>query len=176
MTIAKALSALITATFLVGAVQVGGDAPRSPAELARGTTAARQNLDRAVVHTDASIERTEAFEAIARNVRSQLRSSRELLEIQLELEASSEGTGRASREARAELIRLREVFKRLVERLDGVTDVSEQAGRAGKTSAEAGERLLERLTELKARFRKVVAQSKRLNRKARAFDREGSRP
>lgn len=176
MTVAKVLSALITAAFLVGAVQVGGDVPRTPAELARTTTAARQNLDRAVHHTDASIERTAAFAAIARNVRSQLRSSRELLEIQLELEASSERTGRASRAARAELMRLRDVFERLVGRLDGVADVSQRAGRAGEISAEAGERLLERLTELKARFRKVVAQSKRLNRKARASDREGSPP
>lgn len=174
MTVTKILSALITVGFLIGTVQVAGNVPRTPAELARRTTAARQNLDRAVGHTDASIERTEAFARIARNVRSQLRSSRELLEIQLELEASSERTGRASRRARAELVELREVFERLVERLDGVTRASERAGRAGEASADAGERLLRRLAELKSRFRKVVAQSKRLNRKARASEQEGS--
>ena len=172
----KVLSALVTVALLVGAVRVGADAPRSPAELARRTTAARENLDRAVAHTDASIDRTAAFAAVARNVQSQLRSSRLLLEIQLDLEATSERTERLSREARAELVRLRSRYEQVAQRLDALTGLSDRAGEATTGSAEAGEALLVRLTGLKERFRKVVRQSKRLNRKARAFGDEGGHP
>lgn len=173
---AKLVSALVTIALMVATVSVNPDTPRTPAELARRTTDARSNLERAVAHTDASVERTQAFETIARNVRSQLRSSRLLLEIQLDLEASSKKAGRASRRVRARLGRLRDVYARVASRLRGLSELSRKAGNLSADSATAGEALLTRLDTLKNTFQKVVTQSKRLNRKARAFQEVGEGP
>lgn len=176
MVAAKLGSALLTIGLVLAAVSVNPDTPRTPAELARRTTDARSNLERAVANTDASVERTEAFGTIAKNVKSQLRSSRRLLKIQLELEASSKKAGRASREVRRRLGRLRDVYARVASRLDGLSELSRNAGTLSADSATAGEALLARLETLKRRFEKVVAQSKRLNRKARAFQEVGEGP
>jgi hypothetical protein len=127
------------------------------------------NLDRAEHNTDLTVESTEGFALIAHNVRSQVHSSETLLRIQRGLEESSVDTAGTSIELRKALQALAREFSRTAAPLTRVNDLAEQTAAAGVASAGSAERLFGALLGLRARFDKVVKESRELNRKARGF-------
>jgi hypothetical protein len=165
----KVLSIAISLAAIAGAVVVSDRAPLTPAHLVRTTRDARINLDRAEENTDETVESTEGFALIAHNVRSQVQSSETLLRIQRGLERSSVETAATSIELRKALAGLARDFSRAAAPLDRVNRLAQETAAAGVASAGAAERLFGALLGLRARFDKVLKESRELNRKARGF-------
>lgn len=157
------------ALLTLGAFIIGGGTPLSPAEIADATRAAADNSKIAAQNTRAAAGSTRALGDIAADVRSQLGSSEQLLEIQLGLEESS----RSGAERAAGLERdLAAIGRELSELEDAAAELSSASGAAGdqvgllSDSATDLERALARLEQ---RFARVVKESRELNRKARGF-------
>jgi hypothetical protein len=166
----RAFCALLIAGLLTGAVAVGGGAPLSPAAIARAAGQAADNLDRAEANTERAAEDTEALARIARNVASQLDTSRRLLRTQLEIEATSEEGGGLSKELLRELAGLRSTLQGVEGRLRSVAGLSEKVTEEARASISAAAGLREALGVLQERFGVALKQSRKLNQKARAFD------
>jgi hypothetical protein len=172
----KALSVFVAAGLVAATFAIGGIAPLSPSEMARGTVRARADLKEAIQNTSVTAEQTRSFGVIARNVRRQLLASKRILRIQVGLERASKmsvtNSGRVKDRVRgllAALVKVQRDMQRagvLSGKLNGAA-TSAGIGAAGLSGG---------LEQLGARFIEVIRQSRKLNRKARAFAEVGRLP
>lgn len=165
----KIVCATTGATFTLGGLLIGGGAPLSPGEIADATRNAADNSKIAAENTRAAAASTRALGDIAADVRSQLESSEQLLEIQLGLEDSS----RSGAERAAGLERdLAAIGRELADLENAAADLSSASeaagGQVGLLSRSATDLELA-LAALEERFDRVVKESRELNRKARGF-------
>jgi hypothetical protein len=174
--IPKALSLLVTAVLLAGAVTVGGEKPLAPSEITRRTVAARRDLGEAVENTEITVRRTAAFSAIAENVKRQLEASQRLLDIQLELERSSRRGLTTSDEIERRLRDITNSLEGLRDRIAGLGGTSERLESVTSMTLTGATGLTRELAVLTTRFRAVIRESKRLNRKAKAFEKTSGLP
>lgn len=172
----KIASMVVTAGALAGAVAIGGGVPLSPAEIADATEMAAANSKTAVRNTSEAERDTRALATIARNVDRQLATSRRMLDIQLQIEATSESMN-------SRTVDLAGAIEAIEEELSALErDVAALANLAGRTagyaddSVAAARTLRETLAVLMERFDEVVAESRELNRKARGYQKLRSRP
>jgi DNA repair exonuclease SbcCD ATPase subunit len=159
------------ATFLLvtGAVTIGGGHPISPARIAVSTSAAVRNAHEAQENTSRAATSTRALATIARNVDSQVRSSRRLLEIQLQLERSSRRGAERSVDLQRGIEGVRRRLASLGQDISVLTALSRRTVTSGRASTNAANNIQDALEALERRFREVVRESKRLNEKARGF-------
>ena len=170
MTPLRLVAVVVSAALFGGALAIGGGVPLSPGQIAAATRSAADNSRAAAANTELAARDTRALATIARNVGSQVRSSRLLLETQTRLhESSREGVERAKLIARG-IARVRQALDAMRRRIAVLTSFSEDAATAAADSSSAADRLARTLRALRARFDEVVRQSRRLNRKARGFD------
>lgn len=166
----KIASVGTTIGFVIGAVAIGGGTPLSPAAIADAASRAAANARAAEENTAKAAQDSAALEEIARNVASQAETSEKLLETQLALEESSRRGAARAKELTRELGRIAELLDRVVARMEGIAGLAATTLSATDASATAADSLMTRLTTLEARFRAVVEQSRRLNRKARGYE------
>jgi hypothetical protein len=170
------LSLIVTGGLVLATLAIGGIAPLSPAEMAHGTVQARSDLKEAIRNTTITAEQTRAFGTIATNVRKQLDASRRILAIQKGLEQSSKLSVDYSSRVQG---RIRELLIALEKLQRDMRSSSALSGRLNDSAAAAQEGasgLDGVLSDLTARFVKVISQSRELNRKARAFAQTGRLP
>ena len=166
----KLACSLVAALMLAGAIAVGAGAPLSPGAIARSARDAADNLDVAEGNTERAAEDTEALAEISRSVRSQVETSRRLLQIQLRIErASREGTD-LSTSLTSRIRLLRKALGRVEARFRSVGSKSDRVTSAARTSESAATVLRDTLNVLGARFQVALKESRELNRKARAYD------
>ena len=177
-TAALKVTSVVTTVLLAGiAIAIGGGHPLSPALIAESTSEAARNAAKAEKNTTEAAESTRALLTIARNVDSQVRSSRRLLEIQLRLEASSKRGARRSLDLQHGVERVRKALEALREEIAALTRLSESTVSSGLAAADAGDGIEAQLSVLERHFEEVVRQSRRLNKKARGYEevRDGPR-
>ena len=162
-------SAVLTVGLLAGAVAIGGGHPISPARIAATTSEAARNAARAQENTQRAAESTRALVTIAENVESQVRSSRRLLETQLELEENARVGAERSGDLQAGIDGIRGALMSLRDDIAALTSLSERTVSHGEDAAAAGAEIEARLSALEQRFQQVIEQSRRLNRKARGY-------
>lgn len=169
----KIFSAVLTSLLLVGAVVIGGGTPLSPGKIADATSMAARNAEAAAENTARAERSTRALAEIAEHVRSQLDSSRKLLEIQLGLEDSSRDGAERAKLLERDIAAIGSELFALQRAAEALSDASGDAG--GQVDALAGSAtdLEQEIAALGRRFDEVVEQSRELNRKARSFDRLG---
>lgn len=165
----KVASIVASVVFGAGAVAIGGGHPLSPARIAESTSAAARNADEAEENTSRAATSTNALLTITRNVDRQVRSSRRLLEIQLQLEESSRRGAARSIDLQGGIERVRRGLASLRDDIAILTRLSRATVESGRAAAAAGTAVEARLATLERRFREVVRQSRRLNEKARGF-------
>jgi hypothetical protein len=165
----KLLSLGTTILMSAGAFVIGGGLPLAPAEILAFARDAASNVQEAVGNTRLAARRTESLRVIAENVRSQVAASHRLLEIQLRIEQSSEQGVERSQDLARVLRAVESTIGNLQARLRRLTRTSRNAGSGANATADAGDDLDATLQELIGRFDEVVKQSRRLNRKARAY-------
>ena len=176
MTPLKIASGAATVVCLVGAIAIGGGHPVSPARIAATTSEAASNAAEAERNTERAADSTRAILTIAQNVQSQLRSSRRLLQIQLRLEDNARVGSERSRDLQAGIEDIRTALVALRGDIAALTALSERTVSSGEDAAAAGTAIENRLDALRERFDEVIEQSKRLNRKARGYDRARDGP
>lgn len=166
----KGASLLVTGIFVSLAVIAGGGTPPSPQAIASAASDASDNLDRAQANVRSAVSDTEALATIARNVESQLQTSEELLETQLEIEQTSkEGLG-LSRQLADSLAGVGAAIEGLERRLRRLSRDSDEVTESSASIRDAAVDLDDRLDRLIGRFRVVTRESRELNRKARGFE------
>jgi chromosome segregation ATPase len=166
----KGLSLGLTGLFVALAIAVGGGTPPSPGAIASAASEAADNLDRAQANVRAAAGDTEVLAGIARDVESQLQSSRDMLETQLEIEESSrEGLG-LSRDLAAAISEVDDELQGLEEALGALSRDSAEVTESSESIESAAESLDPRLDALIGRFEVVSRESRELNRKARGFE------
>jgi len=173
MSPAKIFSLVLTALLLVGAVVIGGGTPLSPGKIADATSIAARNAEEAAENTARAERSTRALADIAEDVRSQLESSKKLLEIQLGLEASSRDGAERAKLLEGDIDAIGRELLALQRAAEALSDASGDAGDQVKTLAGSATDLEQEIAALGRRFNAVVKQSRELNRKARGFDRLG---
>jgi hypothetical protein len=172
----KIVSGLLTGALALGAVVQGGGKPLSPAEIARATTRAADNAAQAANNTKSAAGDTEALATIARNVQSQLDTSRRMVATQLRLEASARRGARQSAAVQTGIAEIHRIISALLRRLTTMTAVAEHTADQGEAAADAARALDHMLSVLEAKFDEVIVQSRELNRKARGFSKLRGRP
>ena len=166
----KIFSAVLTALLLVGAVVIGGGTPLSPGKIADATSMAADNAKEAAVNTAKAERSTRALADIAEDVRSQLDSSKRLLEIQLGLEDSSRDGAERAELLEDDIAAIGRELLALQRAAEALSEASGDAGGQVKTLAGSATDLEQEIAALGERFDEVVKQSRELNRKARGFD------
>jgi hypothetical protein len=166
----KVAGALASAALVTAAVAIGGGVPLAPEEVADATARAADNARIAATHTERAARYTEALAAIARNVRSQVETSRRLLATQLRLEESARDSGHRSADLQRGLADVRSLLARFETKLGALTRLSSTTTSDSEASARAASHLLSTLRALERRFQVVTRQSRELNRKARGYD------
>ncbi len=166
----KIASAVATTALAGTAIVIGGGHPVSPAQIARTTSEAARNAEEAERNTSRAAESTRALVTIAENVASQVQSSRRLLEIQLRLERSAREGAARSEDLHAGIDDIRRALLSVRADIRSLTDLSGNTVTSAERSAAAGTMIEGRLRALEARFKEVIKQSRRLNRKARGYD------
>ena len=172
----KIASGVVTALLVAGAIVIGGGHPVSPARIARTTSEAAANAAQAERNTNRAAESTRALVTIAENVESQVRSSRRLLEIQLRLEKSARDGTERSRDLQKGIEEIRRALVGLRSDIAALTELSARTVSSGQAAAGAGDAIEARLRVLENHFEEVIKQSRRLNRKARGYDRARGGP
>ena len=167
----RVISIAATLLFALGAVALGGGEPLSPATMAREAREAAANSRIAAANTRRAAADTKAFQTIAENVAAQLRISRHMLTTQLDLEASSRSSVRRSRDLARSVDQLERSLRALRARLAAIASLSEDTVIDGRAAAEAGAGLVSVLETLRDRFEEVMDESRKLNRKARGYER-----
>lgn len=165
----KLASALVTVGFMSGAVAIGAGAPLSPARIVRAANQATENLAVAQQNLGEAAEDTEALATIEENVQSQLNTSRRLLDVQLGIEETSKQGVELSRTLVGRIARVGNELGGLVDRLRGVASVSGEITSSAEAAETAADELESTLDELIDRYEVAVKESRKLNRKARAF-------
>lgn len=165
----KLASALVTVGFMSGAVAIGAGAPLSPARIARVANQATENLAVAQQNLGEAAEDTEALATIEENVQSQLNTSRRLLDVQLGIEETSKQGVELSRTLVGRIARVGNELGGLVDRLRGVASVSGEITSSAEAAETAADELESTFDELIDRYEVAVKESRKLNRKARAF-------
>lgn len=165
----KLASAVVTVGFMSGAVAIGAGAPLSPARIARVANQATENLAVAQQNLGEAAEDTEALATIEENVQSQLNTSRRLLDVQLGIEETSKQGVELSRTLVGRIARVGNELGGLVDRLRGVASVSGEITSSAEAAETAADELESTLDELIDRYEVAVKESRKLNRKARAF-------
>jgi hypothetical protein len=164
-------SAVLSVALLGAAVAIGGRAPLSPAKVADALQSAARNVTEAEANTAAAARSTRALATIARNVDSQVQSSRRMLGIQLRLERSSRrGASRAADLGRG-IDGITDALLRVRRHLETLAGLSSTTVAAGERSAAAGDDVDSSLATLRALFQEVIHESRELNRKARGYQR-----
>lgn len=166
----KLVSVLLTASFLVAGIAIGGGIPRSLSDLAGKTAAAADNAREAERNTQRAATDTEALAQIAESVKSQLDSSRRMLATQLKIEEATDENADRSRDLTRVIRRIRTALVDLEARLTRLSRAAATTGVTAEATAAAAARLNATLTSLTARFQMVVAESRELNRKANAYE------
>ncbi|HYI46229.1 MAG TPA: hypothetical protein VE174_12300 [Actinomycetota bacterium] len=169
MTQPKAISLALSGAILVLALSVGGGVPLSPARIADATSRAAENSAVAARNTERAANDTEALATIARNVRSQVETSRKLLETQTGLHNSSKLGAARSEEIANGIASIQRALNGLRTKIQGLTRSSSQAAGFAERSSDAAEGLAITLRALRDRFDTVVKESRKLNRKARGY-------
>jgi hypothetical protein len=167
----KLLSIAATIALLAGAVAMGGGHPLSPGRLASLAGKARAHTTTARANTSKAVRDTSALAAISNHVESQVATSRRMLETQREIHDTAR---RSVANARVLAVAIKSVQTRLsgLEReLDRVSGLSARSTGSAEASATSSIRLRRLLNDLEDQFHNVVLQSRKLNRKARAFAR-----
>ena len=171
------IAAIAITLVLIGvAVAIGGGAPLSPAKVASALEDAAHNVRAAEENTAKAAASTRALITIARNVDSQVRSSRRLLETQLRLEGSARHGARRTNDLRAGIDGITAALIEVKHHLQELAGLSPATVSAGERSASRGESVGSALAKLRSIFRKVVHESRELNRKARGYQRLTDRP
>lgn len=165
----KLASAVVTVGFMSGAVAIGAGAPLSPARIARVANQATENLAVAQQNLGEAAEDTEALATIEENVQSQLNTSRRLLDVQLGIEETSKQGVELSRTLVGRIARVGNELGGLVDRLRGVASVSGEITSSAEAAETAADELESTLDELIDRYEVAVKESRKFNRKARAF-------
>jgi chromosome segregation ATPase len=165
----KIVSATATALLLAGAFIIGGGAPLSPAEIADATSAAADNSKIAAENTTEAARATLALADIADDVRSQLDSSQQLLEVQLGLEDSSRRGAERAAGLEREIASIGRELSELERAASSLSGASQDAGEQVNVLANSAADLERALAALEDRFDRVVRESRELNRKARGF-------
>lgn len=165
----KIASVVTSILFAMGAVAIGGGHPLSPARIAESTSAAARNAATAEENTARAAASTRSLLAIAQNVDRQVRSSRQLLETQLQLESSSRRGAERSLDLRGGIEDVRRGLASLRRDIAVLTRLSKRTVSSGRAAAAAGTEIESTLVVLQRRFEEVVRQSRRLNEKARGF-------
>lgn len=168
--VVKLASAVVTVAFLGGAVAIGAGAPLSPARIARVANQATENLAVAQRNIREAAEDTEALATIEENVQSQLDTSRRLLDVQLGIEETSTQGVQLSRTLVGRIAAVGNELGELVDRLTGVASVSGEITSSAEAAESAASELESTLDELIDRYQVAVKESRKLNRKARAFE------
>lgn len=166
----QAASVLLTVAFVAGGVAIGGGVPRSISDLAGKTSAAADNARVAAENTERAARDTEALASIAESVKSQLDSSRRMLDTQLKIEAATDENAQRSRALTGVIKEIRAALIDLETRLTRLSRAARATGGTAESTAAAAARLDATLAALSARFEVVVAESRELNRKARAYE------
>jgi hypothetical protein len=169
-TAVKLISGIATAGLVVGAVAIGAGAPLSPARIARATSDAARNLEVAQENTQQAARDTEALATIEKNVGSQLDTSRRMLDTQLGIERSSEEGLEVSKVVVTRIDRVNQALTDVVGRLEGISSLSNRITAAAENAEGAADTLETRLEILMERYEVAVRESRKLNRKARAFE------
>ena len=165
----KLLSGALTVALLAGAVLIGGGVPPSPGEIARSTSRAADNVKEAVDNTRTAVQSTQSLRRIADSVHDQVEASHRLLDIQLEIEGSSRAGARESVAVERSVASIRATLARLEAGIAALTELSSKTGDHAASSAEDAKALVDALDVLQAKFDVVVAQSRKLDRKARGY-------
>ena len=168
-TAVKLASAVTTVALLCGAVAIGAGAPLSPARIARVANQATENLAVAQRNISEAAEDTEALATIEKNVQSQLNTSRRLLDIQLGIEETSKQGVQLSGNLVDRIAGVGDALGKLVDRLQGVASVSGEITSSAEAAETAANELESTLDKLIDRYGVAVKESRKLNRKARAF-------
>jgi hypothetical protein len=166
----KLASTFVSAVLVIGALAIGGGVPLAPKEVADATSRAADNARIAASHTERAARYTEALATIARNVRSQVETSRRLLATQLRLEASSRESAGRSDDLQRGLAEVRSGLVRFEKKLRELTRMSSMTTSDSEASAGAAGDLLSTLRGLEQRFQAVIRESRELNRKARGYE------
>ena len=166
----KFVGALLTMGFAAGAIAIGAGAPVSPAQIARVTREAADNLKVAKENTEQAASDTEALAIIAENVGAQLVASRRLLTIQLGIEKSSRRGLDGAKTVVERIDVVGETLALLVDRLRSVSSMSDRITSSSLTARSAAGELQETLDRLIGRYEVAVNESRKLNRKARAYE------
>jgi hypothetical protein len=164
------LSLFVTLALLGGAIAIGGGTPLSPATIARRAETAAENSRIAERNTETAARDTRALAKIARDVGSQLESSRRMLHIQLEIERSSRSTAERSSRLRNAIGAIERTLSTLETPLRKLAEIAERGMGAARTNAAVADRLREQMSTLIARYRVVTRESRELNRKARGYE------
>ncbi|MEA2460235.1 MAG: hypothetical protein QOH90_412 [Actinomycetota bacterium] len=170
------VSVLATAGLVAATFAIGGVAPLSPAEMARGTVQARDDLKQAIENTTLTADQTRSFEVIATNVRRQLLASKRILEIQVGLERASKLSVANSGRVRDRIKNLLTALQKVEKDIDETGALSARMNDVAATAGLGAARLSEGLERLGARFVQVIEESRKLDRKARAFAQVGRLP
>lgn len=166
----KAASLLLTGLFVLFAVLAGGGTPPSPQAIAAAVSDAADHLDRAQTNIRSAVEDTEALAVIASNVESQLETSKQLLETQLEIEQSSKKGLELSRDLAESLAGVGDAIGGLEDELLALSVDSGRVTESSEAIELAASDLDAKLDSLIARFGVVTRESRELNRKARGFE------
>jgi dsDNA-specific endonuclease/ATPase MutS2 len=161
----------VTAACLVGALVIGGGVPPSPARIATAARGAARNAGEAARNTEETVRRTRALAAIARNVHSQLQTSRRMLRTQALIETASRAASERAHELARRIGEIDRAVSQLASELRGLQAASDASGETSEHNARAAEELTQRLAELQRLFDRVTEESRELNRKARAYAR-----
>lgn len=169
--LAKAAGIACTVAALGAAIAIGGGVPPSPARIADAASDAARNAGVAARNTEETARRTRALASIARNVRSQHRTSQRMLSIQLDIEVASRAASEKAHTLADRIAAIERAVDGLASRLRELESTSSAAGEASDANAEVAVQLTQRLQELSALFAEVTDESRELNRKARAYAR-----
>jgi hypothetical protein len=165
----KWLSAACTTVAVVAGLAIGGGLPPPPATLAREARAAQRNAAIAARNIARAESDTQALTTIAENVVRQVAASRRLLETQLEIEDASRSSARSTGLVRRRIGSLHDAIRSLGDRLEALSGDTEETGDQAGAAAGAARRLEATLRNLRARFDRLIEESRELNRKARGF-------
>ena len=176
MTPLRWLSAAVTVVALTWGLALGGGLPPSPATLAREAREAERNVRIAARNVAEAEADTRALTLIAENVARQVAGSRRMLRTQLEIERTSRAGAEHTISMRRRITSLRAAIRSLVRRLAALSATTAATGAQASDAAGAAGRLQDTLARLRARFDRLIEESRELNRKVHAFDELRERP
>lgn len=173
----RAISISLSVICLAGAILMAEGAPRSPQELARHAREAARNVAEARTNIEGAARDTEALARVVENIAVQVETSRRLLRTQLSIEDGSRDTAADGRRLAVRTDELASELETISVRLGRLSRLARGGVESSEDAAGRAARLEDAIGSLDRSFRRLIRQSRELNRKARGYRRlrEGPR-